>query len=202
MLGLAKSGRVSAIGCTELIGHSQANQWYTSGFEDIVNDDEYQIVWANGGSIDYWGSPFYWGWDLEPESPCIVDSTTPQRIILNVAGSERPISEWVNDIEDAVETTWEKRPTANEIVLMAIVGGPDHAVCMFGSGFWSQPVQASVNHPDIDAAIEQVAVNNADVTVGFSPEVASCNQYADSLGHLTPAGSSYVAQTAGEYYSD
>jgi hypothetical protein len=92
-------------------------------------------------------------------------------------------------------------PSLRQIVLMTVIGGPDHATCYCSSASQcssvpATPVRASANHPIIDAAIAQWIANHPeqpDVVQGPSPEVDDCRQFADATGHLTTAAACPLA---------
>jgi len=75
------------------------------------------------------------------------------------------------------------------------VGGPGHAECTFSG----QLVRASSNHPVIDRAIAMVAAGDA--AAGASPEVRTCADYRDSLGHLAGNAQQPIGESIGRFYS-
>ena len=74
------------------------------------------------------------------------------------------------------------------------MGGPNHQSCPMGNGV----VRALWQHEHIDNAIAMVV--GGDVVAGASPEVQSCADYRDDLGHLTDQGAINVAQSLGDFY--
>lgn len=92
-------------------------------------------------------------------------------------------------------------PSARHIVLQPVVGGARHETCIRSE----TEVRASWQHKHIDSAITRVVSGWTDsqvtVIAGFSPEVRTCEDYRDTLGHLTAAGASAVAEAIARYYA-
>lgn len=185
--------------CTELVGFSQTRQWSLDvpDFQDSVGDAAWQVRWAPGGAIYFWADPEYEGWDGAAESPCSTDADAPARVVLTITSQnyENDASSFVIWIEDAVEVVRSRFPSVEQIVLQPVVGGPGNGSCVRDDG---GEVRASHNHPLIDAAIAQVV--GGDVVAGPSPEVPTCDDYADSAGHLEDAARASIAQTIADGY--
>ena len=102
---------------------------------------------------------------------------------------------WVPYIQDAITNIRTFYSNVRQIVLQPVVGGPNKQTC-FLSG---TPVRASVNHPIVDQAIAMVV--GGDVVSGMSPEVATCSDYQDTLGHLLDGAPTNAVSTAiGQFY--
>jgi hypothetical protein len=193
--------------CTQVIGYSQVgaqNGWYVRDgvFESIVGTDRWQLLWNGGAGVDLWQDPNYAGWNNALVSPCASNSTAPDRVLLSISGpygSEE--AAWGSAIHATIETIKLELPTARRIVLQAVAGGPAHEMCFIGG----TQVRASWQHKHIDNAIAVVVAARfgtlPEVVAGFSPEVRTCADYADTLGHLTTAGAIAAAQAIGQYYA-
>lgn len=155
--------------CTLVIGYSQvgrADGWYAAGgtFESVVEDEEWELRWENGGAVNQWGDPDYSGWDNPIQSPCAISSHAPDRILLSVRGPYgSDEAAWEDEINAALVTIREIYPSAEQILLQAVVGGPNHQTCYLDGS----PIRASWQHVHIDSAIHAVA--GGDVAEGFSP---------------------------------
>jgi hypothetical protein len=192
--------------CTLFIGYSQTNNWWWfSGFESVVDGSRYEIQFQFGGAIWKWADPGYEGWSTAISSRCTAGAA-PDRIVLDVTedffiSSSDPalnVSRVANDIRSAISTARSKYPTAREVWLQPVVGGPNNSVCLFG-GSATNPVRASANHPFIDQAIAQVV--GGTVKAGPSPEVRSCADYEDNIGHLVSPGKEAIGRTIGAWYN-
>jgi len=190
-------GRVTAAGqfiCNHMIGFSTVRQWY-GGFESVVEQTRWELLWQNGGTIDLWANPSYVGWSSAPDSPCTNNSKNPDRVVLNIAGREESdINWWKEQINKTIDNIRQKYPNVQRIDLQPDVGGPDHQICYIDG----DSVRASKNHPIIDDAITQTI--GGDVVRGDSPEVRTCADYGDRIGHLTFDAGDPIGKKIGAFY--
>ena len=185
--------------CTLVIGFSQTAQWYEAGgvFESVVGDDRWQLKWAGGAGVDRWSDADDVVWDAEVLSPCVAGSAAPDRIVFSVSG---PFGEdedaWVAAIKGSLDLIRDRYPSVRRIGLVPVVGGPSHRDCTFDG----RRVRASWQHAHIDNAIEKV-IDEDDTGVLFagpSPDVRTCDDYGDALGHLTEDGAAAVGRMLAE----
>ena len=184
--------------CTQVIGFSQTNQWFSGSpdFEEVVNDGRWQLLWKGGSSIDLWADPEFAGWSQALVSPCARRSGSPDRVVLTISGDRQLNPEvWAAQIQEAIYTVEEFYPRIRQIVLQPVVGGPDDSLCRRNR----TPVRATVNHPVIDEAIQQVV--GGKVVAGFSPEVMDCSDYRDVKGHLSNPAIPAVARAIAAHYA-
>ena len=207
--------------CTQVIGFSQTAQWYKGvtdaranpfaaallrGFQAIIDNGRWQLLWQNGAGVEWWSDPDFEGWNRPLEAPCIQRSVSPDRALLTISGDLGDVVNdpqvWADEIDRAVTTITIKYPDVRQVILQPVVGGPDDAVCNSPRG--RGQVRASVNHPVIDQAIALVAQapsTAVQVLIGFSPTVADCADYGDGKGHFTEAGADRVGRDIGRFYS-
>src|SRR5438874_1912261 len=82
--------------CTEVIGFSQTEQWYDAGFiSSIPNPGTWQLRWYSGGEVDFWADPNFTGWGAGSlVSHCSQNSSTPDRVVMNVSGDYQSDPNW------------------------------------------------------------------------------------------------------------
>ena len=200
--------------CTQVIGYSQvgsprAGGWYVMDgvFESIVPDDKWQLLWNGGAGVDKWRDPDYRGWSSRLISPCPTGADKPDRVVLSISG---PYGDnetaWAEAIEATVDNIRKKLPTTQQIVLQPVVGGRDGKACP-GPGGAGGRVRASWQHNHIANAIKAVAAKHEKaedksvrIVAGYFPQVRTCADYADGLGHLTREGAVAAGRTIGEHY--
>jgi enterochelin esterase-like enzyme/ubiquinone/menaquinone biosynthesis C-methylase UbiE len=204
---------------TRVIGYSQVGQprggWFVAGgiVESLVGDDRWELLWHGGAGVDRWRDPDYAGWSRPLVSACPGD-TPVDRVLLSVSGPYGSDEKaWAEAIEATIVTIKKKIPTARQIILQAVVGGPGGKPCPAPAGGHKArlggkgggDVRASAQHPHIVNAIRAVVKKHAggamEIVAGFEPQVRACEDYADALGHLTPAAAAAVGRTIGEHYA-
>jgi hypothetical protein len=214
------SGSAAAFACTQVIGFSQTAHWYQGlaegggrsrgealrGFQAVIDNDRWQLLWQAGAGVEDWSNPDFDGWNEPLVSPCAEMAGSPDRVLLTISGAlgNAPNSEqvWADEIDRAVTTVTLRLPSVRQVILQPVVGGPGDGLCRTPDG---QTVRASANHPVIDRAIAAVAQRPSvavEVVVGFSPTLTDCAGYDDALGHLTDSGNDAIGRTIGNYYSD
>jgi hypothetical protein len=189
----------SPFACTVVIGFSQTSQWYKEGFESQVEDASWQLFFHDGAGISTWANPDSGMWTrAELYSPCAERSADPDRVLLTVSEAEYldDASAWQAFIEQAVQTIRAKYPGATSIILQPVVGGPDGARCDHNG----VTVRATFNQPYIEQAIQAVAHDDPHVEAGFVPQVRTCDDYRDDIGHLEPEAKAPIAAEIGAYY--
>jgi len=184
--------------CTLVIGYSQVAQWYEADdvFESTVDGARWELKWAGGAGVDRWSDPDNRAWSAELVSPCVSNADAPDRIVLSVSGPYGDDEDaWVEGINGSVALIRQRYPTARVIALIPVVGGPSHRTCELEG----RSVRASWQHEHIDNAIEQVvaADRTGTLVVGPSPEVRTCDDYRDALGHLTDEGAAALGDMLG-----
>lgn len=180
-------------------------QQSTSGFESAINDSRWQLLWRGGAGIEHWSDPDFVGWNQPLVSACSCNAASPDRIVLTISGDIGDVSNeaqtWADEIDRAITTSLMKYPSLQQVILQAVVGGPNAGTCFDDNG---KEVRASVNSPVINQAIDLVVNNHAaDITVlkGIAPEVTECADYVDTRGHLTAESSPVIGLSIGEYYA-
>ena len=177
--------------CTLVIGYSQVQQWFDAGFENIVDNGRWQLLWAGGAGVEQWSSASYSGWSGSVSSPCSSGSDAPDRVIYDISGGlGTDPGAWTGPINSVIGHIRDKYPSAVKIGLIPVVGGPGHDGC--------GGVRAAQQHPAIDEAIATLV--GGDVEGGPSPELSNCSYYSDTMGHLTSQGSQEAAQQIGNFY--
>jgi hypothetical protein len=185
--------------CTEVIGFSQTDQWYEAGFITSVPDaGAWQIRWTDGASIDRWADSSDWVWDpANLQSNCSQSSSSPDRVVLTVSGDyQSDPNWWAQQTQGAITQVRNHHPSGlRQIALQPVVGGPGGTLC----GDQQNNVRASWNYPYIKQGLSQVVGGN--VVLGASPEVQSCDDYTDNIGHLQDNARQYVGASLANFYT-
>jgi hypothetical protein len=164
--------------CTQVLGFSQTRNWFRA-FQIDLGNARYQLLQSTNGGLK-WQDPNFSGWDNPLISPCTQGSRDPDRIIDNISWRQNvtDVAFYVREIRDEVATLRALFPGA-EIVLQAVIGGPNDSTC---SG-----VHTAIVHPAVEAAIAQVVAADPGLSAPVgpeAPEVARCSYFRDDIGHL------------------
>jgi hypothetical protein len=163
-----------------------------------ISDSNWQLLWVEGGGIEYWSDPEFDGWNADSPrrnlvSPCARASEEPDRVILTVSSAEHargiPVGAWRIRIQNAVAQVQQQYPGVKQIVLQAVVGVIDSDSC---------PVRASRSHDDIVEAIQDLAEGM--LVQGPDLKLEECEQFFDNLGHFSVTDAPVIARQAAEFY--
>jgi hypothetical protein len=201
--------------CNEILAFSQSKQWESAPeFQIQIDDARWQTLFRAGGNLDVWADPNADVWRAPITctgspglcSPCASGSTTPDRVILTATLNyfATTSTDVAARLRAAIATIRQKRPSAQQIVLQPVVGGPSNSVCYLTPGAQTSRVRASWNHPFLDQAILEVIHDSPDLAMGPSPEVFRCEDYSDTTGHLDAlpsAARGYVGGFVGAWFS-
>lgn len=181
--------------CTEVIGFSQTQEWYEDGgFEQLVDAQAWQLRWQGGAFITKWADPDFEGW--QPDRLFHDCAAGPaDRVVLTISATGQDVQDVVDQIRLALATVEDKHPGA-AIVLQPLVGGPDGETCTVDG----HTVRASRTAPMIAEAVAEIVAEDAEYIAGPNPTVASCDQYTDSVGHISDEGAVHVAEQLAEAY--
>jgi hypothetical protein len=189
--------RAQEFTCTEFIGYSQTMQWYFGGAQAELGRGRSQLRWQGGATIDNWAEPGFAGWSPGSRvNGCSQGEDRPDRVVMDITGEfHDDVSWWVGEINTVLNIIRNRYPSAAQIVLQPVVGGPNGSRCQIGGS----DVRASFNHPFVWEAINRVA--GGTVVAGVKPTVRSCGDYADTLGHLTDQAKGPIGASIGQLYA-
>ena len=208
-------GRQEDFVCTQVIGYSQVNQWY-KGFESMLDNDRWELLWHTGAGVDRWSDPNFKGWTDKIVSPAKQQSRDPDRVVLSISGDYGDdVGMWARKILETVDVIHSKYKNVRLIVLQPVIGGHNHEACPAPAGEsgkkvgggsqgtgGNEIVRAAYQHPYIDQAIAKVVAGDKTgrLVTGASPEVRSCKDYSDAKGHLTSSASDPIGRSIAEFY--
>jgi hypothetical protein len=204
--------------CTEVIGMMTTGEWYNAGFETALGAElgpKWQGRFAHYGYVMEYAKPGSYAWSPTPvggvnsvslTAPCIQNANAPDRIVYQAWSWELTSEEaWVQNLEAALTTIREKRPSARRIELMTIVRCPMNKWCHPDR----PPLGADTDHnatkqdchvpPYVDTAFAKVAANHPGlVKVAPRFEAHACAAKIDGI-HLGDQNRA-VATDIGTHY--
>lgn len=197
--------RATAPTCTQFIGYSQTDQWFSAA-EGVLGSERYQLLQNSGGATIRWADPGYAGWRNAVQSPCARNATAPDRVVMDIthydyltssATGGDPVGFMERIIRNVVTTIRNRYPSARQIVLQPVVGGPGGTACPW-RGAQEGAVRASYNHPFISQAAGRVV--GGEVVLGPDMAVRTCADYADDQGHLTDSARGPIGRNVAQFY--
>lgn len=187
-----------------VIGASQTKQWY-KGFERVVKDDQWELLWRWNSSVRQWANDNYIGWRQRPQSPAAVRSGDPDRVVFvfscEMTGDD-DVTTCAEQIRKVIDTIRRKYVNVKQIVLQPSVGGPNGGICLRPPG--NVTVMASeINSITISAINSVLSADRTGLVVaGPTPHVRRCQDYSDEIGHFGPAVARQIGRMIGTYYAN
>jgi hypothetical protein len=183
--------------CTHLIGINATQEWYSAGFEQIVDNARWQMVRVHSGFVDLWANPSGDFWNTAATSGCAMNGKSPDRIIfIGLKFEWTDKAQWVQALTSVVKNLKDKYPGVKRIELGSFVRGPGNKPC------GSRPAYRSTIHPSQDQAIDEVVATDP-VLLRASPkfEVTACSDFSGNPPHFAGGGAKNVAKIVGDYYA-
>jgi hypothetical protein len=173
--------------CTEIIGLAVTDEWYSAGFEQLVDDARFQARTRPHTFVDQWADPLHAGWSQPLTSPCEQHADNPDRVVLFAANwTFTTEAQWTTALEAFVTTVRQRYLALRDIQLFTVLRDPHNQTC-------GDP--KSVVDPMIDAAISVVANHHSElVHVGPKLEAPDCSVFEKGGPHFTAEGRKLVAQ--------
>lgn len=180
--------------CTVVLGLTVTNEWYSAGFEQLVNDGEWEAIVKPHTFVRDWADPNHAVWSDAASSPCVTREKSPDRVLFFAADWKyKDEAEWRAGLTQAVSTIRAKFPEARRIELLSMVRAPKNTSC-------GDPKSAV--EPMVDRAIAAVAEGSGgSVQAGPKLEVADCSAFTKGGPHFSEEGGKQVAKLVSAHYA-
>ncbi|HEX3694068.1 MAG TPA: hypothetical protein VH374_01665 [Polyangia bacterium] len=181
--------------CTLILGTGQSLQWFNGGFETAVGSAKWEIKATDNTYTEAWAVPTSAFWNVQVQSPCTSNATTPDRVLFIVYSKTLTAeADWETQINKVMANIKTKFPSVKKIDLLTMVRGPDDKMC--GTAV------ATVVSPAQDQAMKSVADASAGmITVGPQYFAPTCGAFSDQGNtNLTSAGAAAVGQMLAATY--
>jgi len=192
----ASTPPTSAFTCTLLIGIQATEEWYIAGFETMVDNTRWELMWYHSGFVELWANPNDPVWATSITSPCAANADKPDRVIfvtLNYLNDT--LAFWSPNVNAVVANIQAKYPSAKRIELATFIRAPGNMACP------QAPAPRSTITPAQDQSMAMAAAANPGLVFVAPPfEVASCDQYSSNPPHPTAAGATAWATMMANYY--
>jgi hypothetical protein len=186
----------SAFSCTLLIGIQATEEWYTAGFETMVDNSKWELIWVHSGFVELWANANDPVWTTAITSPCAQNPDKPDRVIFVALNYiETTLAFWTPAMTSAVANIQAKYPSVKRIELMSFIRAPGNTACP------QAPAPRSTITPAQDQAAAMVAAANPGlVFVAPQFEVKTCGEYSSNPPHPTTPGATAWATMMASYY--
>ena len=182
--------------CTLIFGINATDEWYSQGFEKLVDGNKWEIIKVHSGFIELWADPNNGFWKTGIGSPCTQGAMAPDRIIFTALNFDfTTLDQWLPPLTATVKNLQMKYPSAKRIELATFVRAPHNMACP-----QREPKRSTIAAAE-DQAIEMVAAANPDL-VRISPkfEAMTCGEFSGNPPHPTAAGGAAWAKQIAAHY--
>jgi hypothetical protein len=195
------AGPTGPFTCSVVIGIQATGDWFQAGFEKIVDNDRWELMEVHSAFINLWADPSDGIWGSKPSSPCKMNATNPDRVILVVLSNHWEtwtLDQWVTPIIATMKNFKAKYSNLRNLELSTFVRSPGDKPCPLGETFRQYDLAVA------DQAFAKVAAMFPElVTVAPIVHVDSCADYNNHPPHLQLAGpASRAAMKMGAIYKE
>jgi hypothetical protein len=182
--------------CTLIIGINATSEWYTQGFENLVDNGKWEILRVHSGFVELWADPKNAVWGGSPSSACTKNANNPDRVIFIALNFDTTmLDQWVPPLTNVVKNLKAKYSNLKNIELGTFVRAPGNKPCP------QAPAKRSTIAPAEDEAIAMVAAANPGlVTVSPKFEAKTCSEFSGNPPHPSAAGGKAWAAMMAEHY--
>jgi hypothetical protein len=182
--------------CSWVLGITTTGEWYRAGFENVVDNARWQVTPIEMGHLEKWADPNNPIWNSAIQSPCTMNSKTPDRIVYTAVKYEwTTVDQFLPAYIAVINNIKTKYPSVKRVDLMTYERAPGDMECAGANrplDSWIRPVQ------------DQAAAMTAAMFPGFvfilpKWEVKSCADFG-LCPHLSGAANALEAKTIGEYF--
>lgn len=182
--------------CTLIIGINATQEWYSKGFETLVDNGKWELIRVHSGFVELWADPKNGVWNTGPSSACAQNAGNPDRVIFVALNFDtNTLEQWVPPLTAVVKNLQMKYPGVKRIELATFVRAPMNQPCP------QAPDKRSTITPAEDQAIAMVAAANPGLVIA-SPkfEAKSCSEFSGNPPHPSAAGGTAWAKMMADHY--
>jgi hypothetical protein len=182
--------------CTLIIGINATQEWYSKGFESMVDNGKWELAKVHSGFVELWADPKNSIWNTTPSSACTQNANNPDRIIFIALNFDTTmLDQWVPPLTAVVKNLKAKYPGVKRIELGTFVRAPGNKPCPQAPAKRSTIAQAE------DDAIAMVAAANPDLVRAHPKfEAKTCSEFSGNPPHPSAAGGAAWSKMYAEHY--
>jgi hypothetical protein len=182
--------------CTLIIGINATAEWFSKGFEQLVDNAKWELIRVHSGFVTLWADPKSGAWNTGPTSACAKNATNPDRVIfVGLQFDFTTLEQWLPPLQATVKNLQAKYPGVKRIELATFVRAPGNKACP------QAPAKRSTIAAAEDEAIEMVVKANPGLVIA-SPkfEALNCGEFSGNPPHPSASGGSAWAKRIAEHY--
>jgi hypothetical protein len=182
--------------CTLIIGINATAEWYSRGFEQLVDNAKWELIRVHSGFVEIWADPKASVWGTGPTSACAKNGGNPDRIIFVALNFEyNTLAQWVPNLTAVVKNLQAKYPGVKRIELGTYVRAPGNKPCPQGPAY-----RSTITEAQDQANVMVAAANSALVTVSPKFEAKTCSEFSGNPPHPSASGGTAWAKMIAEHY--
>src|SRR5439155_22105518 len=141
--------------CTLIIGINATSEWYSQGFESMVDNAKWELIRVHSGFVELWANPGAGVWGTGPSSPCAQNAGKPDRVsFVALNFQSNTLDQWLPPLTAVVKNLQMKYPGIKRIELGTFVRAPGNKPCP-----QAPPYRSTITEAE-DQAIAMVAAAN------------------------------------------
>jgi hypothetical protein len=182
--------------CTLMFGINATQEWWTHGFETMVDNAKWELTKVHSGFIELWADPKNGIWNTGIVSPCAQNAMQPDRIIFVALNFDfTTLDQWLPPMMATAKNLRDKYPSAKRIELGTFVRAPGNMPCA------QAPAKRSTIQPAEDMAIDMVVASDPSIFKAAPKfEAKNCNEFSGNPPHPSAAGGAAWAKMVAEHY--
>jgi hypothetical protein len=186
----------SAYTCTMMIGILATEEWYDHGFESMVDNSKWELVWVHSGFVELWANPSDPVWSTAITSPCARNADKPDRVIFLALNFDYDTpAQWNPVVAAAVVNIEAKYPSAKRIELRTFIRAPGNQACP-----QAPAPRSTITPAEDDALALAAAADPTRVFVAPKFEAKTCGEFSSNPPHPSPAGVTAWVKMMADYY--
>jgi hypothetical protein len=184
----------TSFACNRVLGIKQTGEWFSAGFEAIVDNARWEVVPVHNGHIELWADPKNAIWAQKPQSPCAPAASPDRVIFVGTNYDYTTVDEFLPKYVAVIENIKARFPGVARIELATHVRAPGNVACPGALDF------KTTIKPAQDQALDMAVAKYPGLVVA-SPrfEVSACSDYG-LYPHFKGGGAATVATRIGEHY--
>jgi hypothetical protein len=182
--------------CSWVVGITTTGEWYRSGFENVVDNARWQNTHVEMGHLEKWADPAHAIWNVAIDSPCAMNSKTPDRVVFSAVKYEwTTVEQFLPAYISAIHNFQTKYPSIKQLWLMTYERAPMNKQCDGAN----RPTYSWIREAQDQVAAMMPAMFPGFVYVAPKWEVDKCGDFG-LCPHLSGAANMAEAKKIGEFF--